>query len=561
MKKVWNVKKYDDEYIKKIVEKYNITETMAKFLVARQIEFEDIDMFLNGDLTYLQNPYLIKDMDKFVERVDLAIKNKEKICIYGDYDVDGITSITVMYKYLTSLGADVIYYLPNRLIEGYGVNNQALDYIKSQGTNLVITVDCGVTAIEEAKYAKQIGMDMCITDHHECSDILPDCVCIINPKQKDDTFKFKMHAGVGVAFKCISALSKKYDLPKESYLKYLDIVAVGTISDIVPLVDENRIISKYGLEMLKETKNIGLKALLKIVNFKEIDSLMVSFGIAPRINACGRMGNAELAVKLLLEEDEKKALEMAKKLDMLNIERQTVEKNIFDEAIDMITKNKLDKNSGIVLYNENWHNGVIGIVASRLVSMYYKPIILLTKEQGVIRGSGRCQVGFSLYDSLCECKDYIEQFGGHELAAGLTISEEKLNDFVLKFDEVVNKRTEGDTLQIIDIDMQIYRKDLNTSLLKDIYNLKPYGQSNKVPVFLYKNIKVVAIRTLKDDKHLKFTLKDDKFLIEAIAFSQGDRRDEIKIGDLIDVVCNVEVNTYNTPKTIQLVVQDFKKSI
>ena len=208
MKKVWNVKKYDDEYIKKIVEKYNITEIMAKFLVARQIEFEDIDMFLNGDLTYLQNPYLIKDMDKFVERVDLAIKNKEKICIYGDYDVDGITSITVMYKYLTSLGADVIYYLPNRLIEGYGVNNQALDYIKSQGTNLVITVDCGVTAIEEAKYAKQIGMDMCITDHHECSDILPDCICIINPKQKDDTFKFKMHAGVGVAFNVFQHFQK-----------------------------------------------------------------------------------------------------------------------------------------------------------------------------------------------------------------------------------------------------------------------------------------------------------------------------------------------------------------
>lgn len=398
-----------------------------------------------------------------------AVDNNEKICIYGDYDVDGITSITVMYNFLTNIGANVDYYLPDRLIEGYGVNNKALDEIKSRGCNLVITVDCGITAIEETIYANKIGLDMCITDHHECSEILPNAIAIVNPKRKDDMSTFKMHAGVGVAFKCIMAIAKEYDLPKESYLRYLDIVAIGTISDIVPLVDENRIISKYGLEKIKVTENVGLKALIKLLSFKEIDSTMVSFGIAPRINACGRMGKAGVAVELLLEKDEKRAEEIAKTLDMLNVKRQQVEKEIYDDAIEKIEKNKLDKESSIVLYNENWHNGVIGIVASRLVNLYYKPVILLTKEQGVIRGSGRCQVGISLYDTLTKCKDLLIQFGGHELAAGLSIEEEKIEEFKERFNQVVKEEMPNSMEQIIDIDTEISIKDLNSRLIKDIY--------------------------------------------------------------------------------------------
>ena len=561
MQKIWNVKKYDEETVKKIKEKFKISEMMVKFLLSRNISEDDIDIFLNGDLSFIKDPFLIKDMAKFVQRISYAIENKEKICIYGDYDVDGITSITIMYKFLSSIGADVIYYMPDRLLEGYGVNNLALDYIKNQGVKVVITVDCGITAINETEYAKKIGLDMCITDHHECTDTLPDAICVINPKQKDDTSKFKMHAGVGVAFKCIMALSKKYNLKEESYLKYLDIVAIGTISDIVPLVDENRIISKYGLIELSKTKNVGLKALLNIVNSKQIDSVMVSFGIAPRINACGRMGKASVAVELLLEKDEENAKELALKLDKLNSMRQHVEKEIFEEALNMIEKNKLANKNSIVLYSPKWHNGVIGIVASRLVNMYYKPVILLTKEQNVIRGSGRCQSGFSLYDTLTECAELLIQFGGHELAAGLSIEEENINKFVEKFEEIVTKNAQNIEEQVIDIDAQIFREDLNINLIKDIRTLKPYGQSNKEPIFVYKNLKIQSVRTLKDDKHLKFTLQDGKALIDAVAFSQGDRRDEIKIGDKIDVVCSVELNSYNTPKTIQLIIQDFKKSI
>lgn len=561
MQKIWNVKKYDNKLIERIKDTYKVSEIMAKLLVSRNIEFDEIDNFLNGTLDNLNDPYEIKDMDKLVDRIDRAIKDKEKICIYGDYDVDGITSITIMYQFLTKLGADVMYYLPDRLIEGYGINNNALDEIKRKNVSLIVTVDCGITAVEEVEHAKEIGLDICITDHHECAEILPDALAIVNPKRKDDNYSFKMLAGVGVAFKCLVAIAKKYNLDESEYLRYLDIVSIGTISDIVPLVGENRIISKYGLKMMEKTENIGLKALLKLVNYKEIDSMMVSFGMAPRINACGRMGNASAAVKLLLEKDERTAERIALELDNLNQERKDVESVIFEEALDTIEKNHLDKKNSIVLYKNSWHNGVIGIVASRLVNMYYKPVILLTKEHGLIRGSGRCPAGFSIYDALTECKDKVTQFGGHELAAGLSLEEDMIPDFVEAFESAASKQKDGISEQIIDIDAQIERKDLNIQIIKDIRNLKPYGQSNQMPLFIYKGLKVNAIRTIKDDKHLKLVLRDEKSLIDAVGFSMGSRRDEIRIGDRVDVVGNVELNSYNTPKTIQIVLQDFKKSV
>lgn len=561
MQKTWCLRKYDEKQIEKIKSTYNVSDIMAKLLISRDIEFKDIDMFLNGTIDDLYDPYDIKDMEKIVERIDIAIKRNEKICIYGDYDVDGITSITIMYKFLTKLGLDIMYYLPDRLVEGYGINNNALAEIKESGVTLIITVDCGITAIDEIEYAKKLGLDVCITDHHECTDKLPNAYAVVNPKRKDDKSKFKMLAGVGVAFKCLMAISKRYNLPKESYLKYLDIVSIGTISDIVPLVGENRIISKYGLKMMEKTKNLGLKELLKIVNYKDIDSMMVSFGMAPRINACGRMGNASAAVKLLLETDSQKAEKIAVELDELNQERKNVESLIFNQALELIEKENLENKNSIVLYNSSWHNGVIGIVASRLVNMYYKPVILLTKEHGFIRGSGRCPAGFSLYDALGECKDLLIQFGGHELAAGLSIKEENIEAFIKKFEEAVESRKETISEQIINIDSIISRRNLNAQIIKDIRFLKPYGQSNQVPIFLYKGLKVAAIRTIKDDKHLKLVLKDDRSLIDAVGFSLGARRDEIRIGDKIDVVANVELNSYNTPKTIQLVIQDFKKSV
>ncbi len=562
MQKIWNIRKYEKEEVKKISEKFNISKTLAKLLLSREVKQDNIDLYLNGTLEDLKDPYQIKDMEKFVGRIQKAIENNEKICIYGDYDVDGITSITIMYKFLKKIGAEVIYYLPDRLIEGYGINNDALDEIASQDVKLIITVDCGITAVEETRYAKSLGIDMCITDHHECSDILPDAVCIINPKQKDDNFDFKLHAGVGVAFKCITALAIKKNMDKSSYLEYIDIVAIGTISDIVALQDENRIISKFGIKNIANTNNIGLRALLNVIRFKNLDSTMVSFGLAPRINACGRMGNASLAVKLFLEENEEKASEYAHELDKLNEKRQQVEKDIFIKTQNIINEKELYNKSSIVIYDETWHSGVIGIVASRLVNIYNKPVILLTKENNIIRGSGRCTKGISLYEALGKCKDFLIQFGGHELAAGLSIKEENIAKFIEKFDEVVYEMLNGKQPdQVIDIDMEIYLNDMNVNLLKDIFSMKPFGQCNRAPLFVYKNLKVQAVRAISEGKHLKLTLKDQNKLIDAIGFMQGDRRDEIIIGEKIDVICEVELNEFNGQKTIQLVLQDFKSSI
>jgi len=560
MQKLWNIKNYDPEYISKIMNRYKISETLSKLLISHNIGFDEIENFLKANLENLKDPYLMKDMDKFVNRVSNAIIQSEKICIYGDYDVDGITSITIMYKFLEELGAHVSYYLPDRLSEGYGLNREALNDIRNNGTSLLITVDCGITAIEEIKYAKDIGLDVCVTDHHECSDILPDAVCIVNPKQSGDKSEFKFHAGVGVAFKCITALSMKHNLSKDSYLKYLDIVAVGTISDIVSLTGENRIIAKFGLEAMKVTKNIGLSAILKLVGSNEIDSILVSFALAPRINACGRMGNAGLAVELLLAKNLTEANKIALKLDEQNKLRQEVEKNIFDQALKMVQDNGLDKKNSIVLYDENWHNGVIGIVASKLVNIYFKPVILFTKEHGVIRGSGRCEVGFSLYEALTKCKDSLIQFGGHELAAGMTINSEKIEEFKIRFDEVVTEISPGESKEIIDVDVEIKREDLNISTIIDTISMKPYGQGNKEPVFIYKNLKVQAISTIKDGKHLKLTLRDMNSLLVGIAFSSGYRRDELVVGDKIAIVGNISINTFTSPKTIQFIIKDFKKS-
>ena len=561
MQKVWNVKKYDDEYVQKVCDRYNVSKLLAKLLISRNIAFDDMDMFLNGTINDFRDPFDIKDMDKFVERIDIALKNNEKIAIFGDYDVDGITSIIVLYRFLKELGLTVYYYLPDRLVDGYGLNKEAIEDMCKKDVAVCITVDCGITAVDEVKYANEFGIDMCITDHHECPEILPDAYCIVDLKQKDDNSKFKLFAGVGVAFKCICALSKKYNMPREKYLKYLDLVALGTISDIVSLTDENRIIAKYGLMLLNTTKNVGLKALFKVINQKQIDSITVSYLIAPRINACGRMGDAGIAVRLLLEKNPIKAYKLAQKIEQYNIQRQNIEKEILDQALEYINKNNLESKNSIVIYDKAWHSGVIGIVASRLVNIYSKPVILFTQEDNILRGSGRCPQGFSIYNALTHCSDYIIQFGGHDLAAGLSVSVDMIDNFKQKFEETVTTTTKGPIPQVIDIDDVIEKKDLNINNIKDIYKLKPYGQENPVPVFEYKNLKIKSLRTIKDNKHLVFTLWDSNNLINAVAFSMGNRRDEISMADTIDIVCQIDINTYTRPRTIQLLIQDFKKIV
>lgn len=561
MNKIWKIKKIDESLVEEYTNKFNVTEFTAKMLIAKGIDEASVANYLDPDISKLYDPYLLEDMDKMVERIIQAKENNEKVAIYGDYDVDGITSITLMYSFLRDLGLDVIYYLPDRQEEGYGLNNNAILGLKEKGVSLIITVDCGISAVDEVEYANTLGLDVCVTDHHECSSVLPVAYSIVNPKRPDSKYPFSSLAGVGVSFKVLDAITKKLNMSKESYLKYLDIVAVGTIADIVPLVDENRIITLNGLKMLQNTKNEGLKALMKVAKITNVDSDNVSFGLAPRINASGRMADATVAVKMLLSTNPLEAYNYAKVLDEQNIKRQEVERKIYEEAIEKIELLGLDKKKGIVVEGENWHQGVIGIVASKLTEKYLKPVILLTYDKDKTKGSGRIPQGISLYDALTECKEYLTAFGGHELAAGLTLETKNIPAFREKFEQTIQQMKPDDFVRNIDIDFEVNKKDMTFEVIEQIESLAPFGQKNKRPVFVYKNLKVVSISTLKDNKHLKFRLQDGDFQVDAIFFKAGDRRDEVRLSDKIDVVLTMSVNEFMGYKNIQFLVVDFKKSV
>ena len=387
MKKKWECMSPNKEMIEKISSRFEISELLAGVLVNRGItEEKQIEVFLNPTRKDFYNPYLLEDMDIAVEKIQEVINKKGKILIYGDYDVDGITSIAVLKKFLDERGIEVAYHIPNRLNEGYGLKKETLEEISKYNYDLMITVDCGISAIEEVDYANSLGIKTIITDHHEALDEIPKAIAVVNPKRKNSKYPFRGLAGVGVVFKLIQAISMKLGLEEKEYLKYLDLVCVGTISDIVPLIDENRVIAKLGLKLIEVTKNLGLSELLKESRYKKIDSSTISFGIAPRINACGRMGHAEEALKLFLTSNIMEAQEITKKLEEYNQERQNIEKRIFTEANAQIV-NDVDNINSIVLGNENWHHGVIGIVASKLTEMYYKPTILVCFEGEEAKGS------------------------------------------------------------------------------------------------------------------------------------------------------------------------------
>lgn len=560
MNKKWEYYESNEELINEISEKFNINKIIAKILLNRGItDIEKIKVFLEPNRSNFYDPYLINDMEIAINRIIKAIENKEKVIIYGDYDVDGITSTTVLKKFLEERGLETGYYIPDRLDEGYGLNMNAMDYIANEKYTLMITVDCGISGIEEVDYIKKLGVDVIITDHHEPLEELPKALAVIDSKRKDNTYPFNQLAGVGVVFKVIQAISNKLGLDEKEYLKYLDLVCVGTISDIVPLVDENRVIAKLGLMLVNVTKNIGLKTLLKASGFTTCDENTISFGIAPRINACGRMGNAIEALELLLTEDSKKAEELTYRLNEYNRQRQEIEKNIFKEAMEQIEGEK--QNDVIVVGHENWHHGVIGIVASKITEIYFKPSILLCFEDGIAKGSGRSVPGFDLHGSLCMCSSLLEKYGGHAMAVGLTLNQNNLKAFKNKLEEIAKENKVNEIVPVIYIDAQITNKDFNVDFVKQIKQLQPFGESNKVPVFIYKNLKIDSIRTLTEGKHLKLTLKDDNTIINAIGFNMGHLGNEFLIGDKVDVVGNIEINSFNGKDAVQINIKDIMKSI
>ena len=561
MNRKWEFYNVDDDKIREISEKHGISELLATVLYNRGIlDDDEIDVFLNPKRNDFHDPYLMPDMEKAVNRIIKAVNEKEKVMIYGDYDVDGITSITVLKKFLQERGLVTGYKIPNRLNEGYGLNKAAIEKIAGEGYKLIITVDCGISGNDEIDLANSLGLEVIVTDHHEPLEELPNAIAILDCKRKDNTYPFKSLAGVGVVFKLIQALSIKLGLDEKEYLKYLDIVCIGTISDIVPLVDENRVIAKLGLKLASQTKIPGLRALLKSAGYKEVNSNTVSFGIAPRINACGRMGYEEEALELFLTENLVEADNITNKLNEYNKERQAIEKRIFEEAIDKIEKGSLNKNNAIVIGSENWHHGVIGIVASKITDLYFKPSILICFEEDGGNGSGRSIAGFDLHDALCKSSKYLEKYGGHEMAVGLTLKKENFDAFAENFEKIAKDAHTEDIVSVVNVDKEISLKDVTIENVNDLKLLEPFGEANKMPVFIYRNLKIDSIRALSEGKHLKLTLKDNNTIINAIGFNMGKYSEEYQLGDKIDVLGVLEINSFGGVDSVQINMKDIRRS-
>lgn len=563
LKKKWLLKEFDKNRVVEISKNFKISPLTAIILYNRGVkEDNDIKTFLSKSLGVMHDPYLMKDMEKATERILLAKERGEKITIYGDYDVDGITSIAILYKHLAEMGISVDYYVPDRMQEGYGVNREALDKIQKKGTSLIITVDTGITAVEESEYAKEIGLDVIITDHHECKERIPDVYAAIDPKQKDCPYPFKSLAGVGVVFKLIQALDEQKSLPALMD-KYADLLCLGTVADISPLVNENRVIVTEGLKRFKNTKNVGLKALIDVsTNGKAITTSTIGYTIAPRINASGRLGCASRSVELFLANDTKKAHELAESLCEENTLRQQTEQKMFKEALDYIEEHpEIKDDKVLIIAHENWHHGIVGIVSSKITEKFYKPSILFAIDGGEAKGSGRSVQGYNLFGSLEQCSDVLEKFGGHELAAGLTIKADRIEEFRKRINAISEDTIDETTMvPTILLDAVIKVPYITLDTVNDINQLQPFGVDNPTPFFAVRNIKIHKISVMSEGKHLRMTLfKDGKYL-DSVGFGMGEYFQYLKEGDFIDVAFSLDINDYKGFQNVQLILKDIKKT-
>ena len=589
--KKWIIKSMGDgadAAISEIASALNLHPIVAKLLYSRgYTDVESAGIFVNMESEILCNPFSLIDMEKGIARINKAIKNREKITIYGDYDVDGVTSVCTLFLYLKSKGAIVNFYIPNRSGEGYGVSCSAIDSLKADGTTLIITVDTGITANEEVEYAKSIGVDFVITDHHECRSDLPNAVAIINPHRPDCPYPFKELAGVGVVFKLVSAYEEKYSgiSRKEAALKifndYADLVAIGTIADVMPIKSENRIIVGYGLKMIENTKRPGLIALMNASlnrqdgahdrnkKRKKITSGYIGYTVAPRINAAGRVRSATIAVKLFLEQNVDRANSISLELCQANKERQNEENTIMQEAAEKLLSWDAEKYPVIVLDADTWHHGVIGIVASRITEKYARPCILISFEgnegapskDDVGKGSGRSIKGLNLVDALVACSDNLVKYGGHELAAGLSVTREQLPAFIENINAYARENlSDEDMIPTLDVDCEIDFSDLTFSLAQQLQKLEPYGIGNPQPSFVIYDTHVSEIVPVSDGRHTRFTFTDGKSTVNAMYFS--NRADALGIynGDKVDVVFNVDINEWLGRRSVQLIVKDIKPS-
>lgn len=565
----WDTLTTDDAAVQSLISALNrlyslsISPITAALLVNRGFtDPEDVYRFLHPDLSHMPDPFLMADMDRAVSGVMDAVSSGKRIWVYGDYDVDGITSVSIIVLFLRSLGVDVSYYIPDRVSEGYGLNEDAVRRIADQGADLIITVDCGISNHREIEMAKSLGISVVVTDHHEVPDVLPDALAVLDPKRPDCRFPHDNLAGVGIAYNLLVALRMRMrdegtfdELP--NLKRYLDLVALGTVADIVPLVGENRIFVKYGLTELNETERPGITALKEVTGIKDVGTTEISFRLAPRINASGRVGSADQSVRLLTTEDPAEALSIARDLDRDNRTRQEMEEMVLRQALDAIDHKTLDRNCSIVLASEEWHPGVVGIVASRLVDRFYRPTILMSLSDGIAKGSARSIHGFHIYQGLTKLDMLLLGFGGHQYAAGLSMEKGNISEFRDRFDAVVREMTcEEDFIPTVKIDAEIALSDIHKrNLLHEIKLMMPFGAGNPEPQFLTRCVMVKEARIVGRN-HLRMVFKDDKMKWDAIAFGHGRLLNNPI--DTVDAVFAIRENRWHRGGSCELHIKNIK---
>ncbi len=566
LKKRWKINEIENEYlISSLADSLSISDVLAKLLILRNItNFDKAKTFFRPSLDFLYNPFLMDGMEVATYRVIQALTENQLICIYGDYDVDGTCSTALLYLFLKELGANVEFYIPKRLTEGYGISKSAIDYVKDRGTALLISVDCGITAIEEAEYVKELGIDLIICDHHQPKEKIPNALAVLDPLKPNCNYPFKYLSGAGVAFKLSQGVAErigKRDLP----FKYLDLVSLAAAADIVSLVDENRVLVKEGINLINTNPRPGIEALMESSNNKHgsLTSGQIVFTIAPRINAVGRLGDAERAVQLLITNEKDKAFELAKVLESENYQRRKIDEDTFDNALEIL-ENSSEENYGaaIILHQEKWHPGVIGIVASRLVERYYRPTIMLTTVDGVAKGSARSISNFNIYEALKKCEDLLIHFGGHKAAAGLAVELENIDEFKLKFNQIVKESiSEEDLSPEIHIDSKLKFSEITPKFLRIIEQFAPFGPGNMRPVFLSEGVEVTNTPRIVGTNHLVMSLKqagcDRNF--DAIGFKMGEYLNMVNNhSSVIDIIYNIDKSERDGRIFTQLKLKDLK---
>ncbi len=564
MEKRWNILSAEAAQVNALQEALKIHPLLCTLLVQRGIDnFEAAKKFFRPSIDHLHDPWLMKDMQKAVERIEKAVKENQHVLVFGDYDVDGTTSVATLFQFLKKLTENVDYYIPHRYKEGYGISKIGIDYAKETGIDLIISVDCGIKSIELVAYAKELGIDFIICDHHLPDAIVPPAVAILNPKQVDCNYPFKELCGCGVVFKLISALAEKYKMPAESYLEYLDLVATAIAADIVPIIDENRTLAFFGLQQVNETPCPGLLALMELA--KQNSPMRITnlvFAVAPRINAAGRMDDAKKAVQLFIEKDYTKALAIGSLLQQDNLDRREADTTITEEALEQIELdlNHSNKKSSVV-FQPHWHKGVVGIVASRLIERHYKPTIVLTQSGDLLAGSARSVIGFNLYEALHACRAHLLGYGGHFAAAGMTLALDQLEPFKLAFEREVSARiTEAQLTPEIIINAVLPLDSITKHFYQIITQMEPFGPDNMRPLFIAKNVYDTGYSKLMKEAHISFNVTQGNQVIKGIGYNMPQHLSIVKSGKPFDIVFQLQLNEWQGNETVQIQVIDIKVS-